>query len=124
MPTTDSAPESSLPAKDAFYENLAAMIIYAYKNRSKERHLYAPMSSILAKRSDAIKHESASIKLSVHSQYHFESLSAAGGQQVSRHLANLSARTGYSLIGAKPKTAHTMACEYFHLDWDTGQSVS
>lgn len=57
------------------------------------------------------------------SLYQFESLGAVV-RQTSRRLVNVSARTGYSLIGAKPRTAHAMACEYFQIDWDTGKSVS
>ncbi|KAJ3475938.1 hypothetical protein NLI96_g11502 [Meripilus lineatus] len=55
------------------------------------------------------------------SLYQFESLGAVV-RQTSRRLVNVSARTGYSLIGAKPRTAHAMACEYFQIDWDTGDS--
>lgn len=42
------------------------------------------------------------------------------GDRVNRQLADLPARTGYSLIGAKPKSPQAAACEYWQLDWETG----
>ena len=51
----------------------------------------------------------------------FTNVTIAAGSRVDRKLVDLSSRTGYSLIGAKPKTAHALACEYYQLDWETGK---
>ncbi|KAK7676939.1 hypothetical protein QCA50_020057 [Cerrena zonata] len=49
----------------------------------------------------------------------FTNVTIAAGARVDKKLVDLSTRTGYSLIGTKPKTAHAMACEYYQLDWET-----
>ncbi|KAI0270548.1 amine oxidase [Gloeopeniophorella convolvens] len=52
----------------------------------------------------------------------YTSLTAAAGERVSLELVDLTARTGYSLIGAKPKTAREQAAEYFQFDWEYAQT--
>ncbi|KAK0444694.1 amine oxidase [Armillaria borealis] len=49
-------------------------------------------------------------------------LTIAGGERLSRSLVDLSARTGYALLGSKPQTHHEQAAEYFHFDMEYAQS--
>ncbi|KAH8101275.1 hypothetical protein BXZ70DRAFT_891972 [Cristinia sonorae] len=50
----------------------------------------------------------------------FTNLTIAAGERVRKKLVDLSSRTGYSLVGAKPKTPQEAASEYYQLDWETG----
>ncbi|CAL1697874.1 unnamed protein product [Somion occarium] len=49
----------------------------------------------------------------------FTNLTIVAGARVDKKLVDLSSRTGYSLIGSKPKTPQAMACEYYQLDWES-----
>ncbi|KAK0488508.1 hypothetical protein IW261DRAFT_1325664 [Armillaria novae-zelandiae] len=49
-------------------------------------------------------------------------LTIAGGERLSRSLVDLSARTGYALVGSKPQSHHEQAAEYFHFDMEYAQS--
>ncbi|KAK0185046.1 amine oxidase [Armillaria mellea] len=49
-------------------------------------------------------------------------LTIAGGERLSRSLVDVSARTGYALVGSKPQTYHEQAAEYFHFDMEYAQS--
>ena len=51
----------------------------------------------------------------------FTNLTIAAGSRVEKQLVDLSSRTGYWLVGAKSKTPQTLACEYYQLDWETGE---
>ncbi|KAF9480663.1 amine oxidase [Pholiota conissans] len=52
----------------------------------------------------------------------FEDLTAVAGTRVDLNLVDLSARSGYSLAKAKPKTAHASAAEYYQFDWEYAQT--
>ncbi|THH29294.1 hypothetical protein EUX98_g4878 [Antrodiella citrinella] len=52
----------------------------------------------------------------------FTNLTIAAGERVSGNLVDLSSRSGYSLVSAKPKTPQAAACEYYQLDWETAGS--
>lgn len=52
----------------------------------------------------------------------FDTFTVAAGARVQKRLVDLSSRSGYSLIGAKPNTKVAMACEYYQLDWESGMS--
>ena len=54
---------------------------------------------------------------------HFDSMTVLAGARLQRNLVDMSARSGYSLIGAKPKTARQSVCEYYNLDWETGEHI-
>ncbi|RPD60845.1 amine oxidase [Lentinus tigrinus ALCF2SS1-6] len=49
-------------------------------------------------------------------------LTVAAGARVDRKLVDGTARTGYSLIKAKARTAHAMASEYYQFDWEYAQT--
>ncbi|KAK0207704.1 hypothetical protein IW262DRAFT_1418961 [Armillaria fumosa] len=49
-------------------------------------------------------------------------LTIAGGERLGRSLVDLSARTGYALVGSKPQSHHEQAAEYFHFDMEYAQS--
>ncbi|TCD63141.1 hypothetical protein EIP91_005900 [Steccherinum ochraceum] len=49
----------------------------------------------------------------------FTNLTIAAGARVDKRLVDLSSRTGYSMVGAKPKTPQEAACEYYQLDWES-----
>ena len=48
----------------------------------------------------------------------YTNLTVAAGSRVDRNLIDLTARTGYSLIGQKPKSPHEEASEYYQFDWE------
>ncbi|KAI0729119.1 amine oxidase [Fomitopsis betulina] len=52
----------------------------------------------------------------------YNTLTVASGARVQKQLVDLTARAGYSLIGAKPKTPAEMACEYYQFDWEYAQT--
>ncbi|EIM90264.1 amine oxidase [Stereum hirsutum FP-91666 SS1] len=49
-------------------------------------------------------------------------LTAGAGGRVPDGLVDTTSRIGYSLIGAKPKTHHEMAAEYYSFDWEYAES--
>lgn len=51
----------------------------------------------------------------------FTNLTIAAGERVDKKLVDLSSRSGYSLVGSKPRTAQAAACEYYQLDWESGE---
>ena len=52
----------------------------------------------------------------------YDTITVASGARVQKQLVDLTARAGYSLIGAKPKTPAEMACEYYQFDWEYAQT--
>ena len=42
--------------------------------------------------------------------------------RVDQNLVDLTARTGYCLIGQKPKMPHEEASEYYQFDWEYAQT--
>ncbi|KAH9856275.1 amine oxidase [Lenzites betulinus] len=52
----------------------------------------------------------------------YEDLTYAAGTRVDKRLVDGSARTGYSLIGAKSTTPHAAASEYYQFDWEYAQT--
>lgn len=52
----------------------------------------------------------------------YNTLTVASGARVQKQLVDITARAGYSLIGAKPKTPAEMACEYYQFDWEYAQT--
>ncbi|TFY63914.1 hypothetical protein EVJ58_g2955 [Rhodofomes roseus] len=52
----------------------------------------------------------------------YTTLTVAAGARVQKQLVDLTARSGYSLVGAKPKTPADMACEYYQFDWEYAQT--
>ncbi|KAJ3503636.1 hypothetical protein NLJ89_g8342 [Agrocybe chaxingu] len=52
----------------------------------------------------------------------YERLTVLAGTRVDKGLVDISARTGYSLGGAKPATAHARASEYYQFDWEYAQT--
>ncbi|KJA15151.1 hypothetical protein HYPSUDRAFT_194639 [Hypholoma sublateritium FD-334 SS-4] len=52
----------------------------------------------------------------------FDDMTVAAGARVDQNLVDLSARTGYSLIKAKPKTDQERAAEYYQYDWEYAQT--
>jgi len=49
-------------------------------------------------------------------------LTVAAGARVEKNLVDTTARTGYGLIGVKPKTPQEMAVEYYTFDWEYAQT--
>ena len=49
-------------------------------------------------------------------------LTVAAGDRVARRLVDGTARTGYSLINAKSRTAQALASEYYAFDWEYAQT--
>jgi len=49
-------------------------------------------------------------------------LTIAAGARAEKNLVDTTARTGYGLIGVKPKTPHEMAVEYYTFDWEYAQT--
>ena len=49
-------------------------------------------------------------------------LTVAAGARVDRKLVDGTARTGYSLIKSKARTAQAMASEYYQFDWEYAQT--
>ena len=54
----------------------------------------------------------------------YTNLTVAAGARVSRRLVDGTARTGYSLIDAKPLTPQEMASEYYQFDWEYAETPS
>ncbi|KAF9529044.1 amine oxidase [Crepidotus variabilis] len=54
----------------------------------------------------------------------YEELTVLAGERVDEGLVDVSARTGYSLIGAKASDAHSAASEYFQFDWEYAQTAA
>ncbi|KAH9916271.1 amine oxidase [Epithele typhae] len=52
----------------------------------------------------------------------YENLTVLAGARVDQQLVDLTARAGYSLVGAKSTDAHAMASEYFQFDWEYAQT--
>ncbi|OSD03731.1 amine oxidase [Trametes coccinea BRFM310] len=52
----------------------------------------------------------------------YTNLTIAAGARVDKRLVDGTARTGYSLIGAKSQTAQAMASEYYQFDWEYAQT--
>ncbi|KAI0370918.1 amine oxidase [Pilatotrama ljubarskyi] len=52
----------------------------------------------------------------------YTNLTIAAGARVEKRLVDATARTGYSLIGAKSRTAQAMASEYYQFDWEYAQT--
>ncbi|KAH9921830.1 amine oxidase [Amylocystis lapponica] len=49
-------------------------------------------------------------------------LVTSAGKRVPKRLVDMTARSGYSLTGAKPSTRHEMAAEYYQFDWEFAAS--
>ncbi|KAF9806856.1 hypothetical protein IEO21_08503 [Rhodonia placenta] len=52
----------------------------------------------------------------------YNKLTVVAGARVDQQLVDLTARSGYSLIGSKPMTPADKACEYYAFDWEYAQS--
>ncbi|KAJ7262748.1 hypothetical protein B0H12DRAFT_1104283 [Mycena haematopus] len=52
----------------------------------------------------------------------YTTLTIAGGARVQRKQVDSTCRTGYSIIGSKPRTPHEMVSEYYMFDWEYGQT--
>ncbi|KAH9887071.1 amine oxidase [Cubamyces lactineus] len=52
----------------------------------------------------------------------YTNLTIAAGARVAKQLVDGTARTGYSLVGAKSQTAQAMASEYYQFDWEYAQT--
>lgn len=52
----------------------------------------------------------------------YVNLTIAAGARVTRKLVDGTARTGYSLINAKSRTAQAQASEYYQFDWEYAQT--
>ncbi|KAI0334153.1 amine oxidase [Cubamyces sp. BRFM 1775] len=52
----------------------------------------------------------------------YTNLTIAAGARVTKQLVDGTARTGYSLVGAKSQTAQAMASEYYQFDWEYAQT--
>ncbi|KAJ6510494.1 amine oxidase [Mycena sanguinolenta] len=52
----------------------------------------------------------------------YTTLAVAGGARVQRKQVDSTCRTGYSIIGAKPRTPHEMVSEYYMFDWEYAQT--
>ncbi|EMD32755.1 hypothetical protein CERSUDRAFT_108584 [Gelatoporia subvermispora B] len=50
----------------------------------------------------------------------YQKLIASAGGRVPRRLVDMTARSGYSLLGVKPHSRHELAAEYFQFDWEFG----
>ncbi|KAL4254130.1 FAD/NAD(P)-binding domain superfamily protein [Pleurotus pulmonarius] len=53
-----------------------------------------------------------------------DKISELAGKRVARNLVDLNARAGYSLVGAKPQSAHDKVAEYFSFDWEYADTPS
>ncbi|GLB44648.1 putative flavin containing amine oxidoreductase [Lyophyllum shimeji] len=49
-------------------------------------------------------------------------LTRTAGDRVPQNLVDVSSRTAYTLIGAKPQDAHAKAAEYYQFDWEYAQT--
>ncbi|KAI0303520.1 amine oxidase [Multifurca ochricompacta] len=52
----------------------------------------------------------------------FAALTVGGGERILRGLVDTTTRSGYSLLGAKPRTPHEIASEYYQFDWEYAQT--
>lgn len=52
----------------------------------------------------------------------YDELTVVAGARVEQQLVDLTARSGYSLIGSKPMTPADKACEYYQFDWEYAQT--
>lgn len=52
----------------------------------------------------------------------FAALTVGGGERILRGLVDTTTRSGYSLLGAKPRTPHEVASEYYQFDWEYAQT--
>ncbi|KAJ6482097.1 amine oxidase [Mycena vitilis] len=52
----------------------------------------------------------------------YTNLTVVGGARVPAKQVDATCRTGYSLVGAKPKTPQEMASEYYLFDWEYAQT--
>ena len=52
----------------------------------------------------------------------YTALVEGAGARVPKQLVDTTSRTGYSLLGSKPKTPQEMACEYYQFDWEYADS--
>ncbi|KDR74114.1 hypothetical protein GALMADRAFT_124393 [Galerina marginata CBS 339.88] len=52
----------------------------------------------------------------------FATLTALAGSRVDGSLVDVSGRTGYSLVQAKPRDAAARVCEYYQFDWEYAQT--
>ncbi|KAI0776570.1 amine oxidase [Trametes elegans] len=50
----------------------------------------------------------------------FDKLTSSAGARVPHRLVDMTARSGYSLVGARPVSPHAMASEYYQFDWEFG----
>jgi hypothetical protein len=44
------------------------------------------------------------------------------GDRILRGLVDTTTRSGYALVGAKPRTPHEVASEYYQFDWEYAQA--
>ena len=44
------------------------------------------------------------------------------GERILRGLVDTTTRSGYSLLGAKPRSPHEVASEYYQFDWEYAQT--
>ncbi|OSX57036.1 hypothetical protein POSPLADRAFT_1158026 [Postia placenta MAD-698-R-SB12] len=54
------------------------------------------------------------------SKKQFDRLVASAGRRVPKRLVDMTARSGYSLIGSIPESRYDMASEYYQFDWEFG----
>ena len=52
----------------------------------------------------------------------YTNITIEAGARVDQNLVDLTARTGYSLIGQNPKPPHEEASEYYQFDWEYAQT--
>ncbi len=52
----------------------------------------------------------------------YTNLTITAGTRVDKRLVDSTARTGYSLLGAKSRTPQAMASEYYQFDWEYAQT--
>lgn len=49
---------------------------------------------------------------------HMPEMTMISGDRVPKQLVDMTARSGYSMIGSKPLTRYQMAAEYYQFDWE------
>lgn len=52
----------------------------------------------------------------------FAALTVGGGERILGGLVDTTTRSGYSILGAKPRTPHEVASEYYQFDWEYAQT--
>ncbi|KAH9968000.1 amine oxidase [Russula dissimulans] len=52
----------------------------------------------------------------------FAALTVGGGDRILRGSVDTTSRSGYALLGAKPRTPHEVASEYYQFDWEYAQT--